>query len=138
MKNTERINELQKYIKTLVDLQASGFNCKIEIQVAIKALHEAMGFGGLSTQKSQTIIILEKDFEGVIKSVETFSNLLSNVKISRFKKSDNHELKSDNISIMIINAYDIDSVKDVTKGMAFDYIINNSKFTTKSFDLQMR
>lgn len=136
----ERARELQKYITTLTNLQANGFNCMAEIQVAIKALHEAMGFSVSPNSKPMHIVVLERDYNGVIKSVEAFESLLSIglAKVKRAKLGSDHEVRSGNIIVSIIKAEDLKYVEYKTKGWTVDYVINNSTYLTSLFNLKMR
>lgn len=134
--NDERIRELNKYIDTLLNLQRSGFNCKNEINVAVKALHEAMGFQQIvKEEKTKTnenkkhVIVIENDFDGVVRSVALFYDLLGEpTRISRIK--DDHKLTFENAFVEI---YKIPENKDSIRGLRADYIINNTPFNVHEY-----
>jgi len=140
MMNEERARELQRYIKTLTDLQNGGFNCKNEIQVAIKALHEAMGFGEVSEKdrKPIHIVVFEDNFDGVVKSVEMFNRLLGNsAKTVRDIRGDNHEMRNANGVCVSILKVDKDTPSKI-RGWRADYIINNSSHPDIAFGIHKK
>lgn len=53
MIKVEVINKLNNYIETLMGLKRIGFSCDKEINVALKELHESMGFEAIGNTKSK-------------------------------------------------------------------------------------
>lgn len=137
--NEERARELQRYIKTLTDLQGSGFNCKNEIQQAIKELHKAMGFESVLEEKGMHIVVLENDFDGLVKSLEVFTNLLGSASKVRRIYGDDHEIRNGKITISIINTKKINSdVLDRYRGYSADYVINNSAYPIDNLNIRIK
>ena len=129
-----RKEELMEYVHLLTRLLKDGFKCEMELQHSLKELHNLM-----MTEKPKTlVIVLEKNFEGVVKSVETFKNILGHgVATKRTSQSDDHEIKSGNTTVLIFK-FDKNTNIDKCRGLRPDYIINNSMYVASELGLITR
>lgn len=130
--------EKMKYLELLIKMDANGYNCKREITETLKALHIEMGFKKDVEVEKKFVMVFEKDFEGVIKSAETFKSLMgSNVQISR-GKGDDQELRLGNTRVMIVKVKSNVTDLDRFRGYSPDYIINNSDVSIQFLGLGNR
>jgi hypothetical protein len=112
--------ELIQYINLLQGLMRDGFKCDREINQALEQLNKMM----FPKSDNVFVLVFEKDFDGIVKSVDTFKKMLPSASISRSKRDD-HKLISENVYVEIVKVSDITSDK-MFRGMRPNYIINNS------------
>ncbi|HZH59995.1 MAG TPA: hypothetical protein VEY70_10540 [Metabacillus sp.] len=118
-----RPQELIDYINLLMRMSDKGIlKAEDMIEESIQLLHNLL----FPKQEKESIIVFEKDFNGVCNTYETFRNLLG--------KSDEYQRCGDDIiftkgntTITIINLHN--TAKDLDtklRGRTFTYVINNT------------
>lgn len=115
-----RKEELIQYVNLLKGMLREGFKCEKELNQALKELHLLM----LPNKKKLSILVLEDDFEGIVKSVEFFEGLLGDSVNSRIREKDDHFFNTDSVNVSILNLSSV-TQRHIT-GVRVDYIINNT------------
>lgn len=119
-----RKNELANYIELLMKLERDGFRCKEEINQALSELHSIMFF---KDQPKIHILVLEKDFEGVVKSLEIFTQLLPSS--TQTSSNDDFVLEYNNIKVSIIKVDPFEEFFEEPvelRCVSANYVINNT------------